>query len=295
MEKKWGIQFILECFNEYLRERIHDISDNKKKSIYKIINNQSEEIEIELIKNLNSLTLVSCFSQQGDLLSQWRGYGDDGKGISIGFNYNKLENLLKHKRYANFLDNTKPILRLSEIYYDQENLKDNIKSDIILPLLKAIRENYNLEKHNLKKLKFEDYLENEICHLLDYLMDLFQYSELPLLFLKNPAFEEEKECRIIYNTRLKPNITLSEFIKYSDVDKAKNPVLKLSPIKHYVRNNNLVTYADLNFSNCINKELIKEIVIGSKSKVTEEELQHFLWANKFNYDINIEKSKASYR
>lgn len=28
---------------------------------------------------------VICFSQIGDLLSQWRGYADDGQGISIGF------------------------------------------------------------------------------------------------------------------------------------------------------------------------------------------------------------------
>lgn len=31
---------------------------------------------------------VMCFSgeESGDLLSQWRGYGDNGKGIAIGFN-----------------------------------------------------------------------------------------------------------------------------------------------------------------------------------------------------------------
>lgn len=28
---------------------------------------------------------VTCFSSSGDMLSQWRGYGNDGEGISIGF------------------------------------------------------------------------------------------------------------------------------------------------------------------------------------------------------------------
>lgn len=28
---------------------------------------------------------VACFSEHGDLLSQWRAYGQDGEGISIGF------------------------------------------------------------------------------------------------------------------------------------------------------------------------------------------------------------------
>lgn len=34
---------------------------------------------------------VCSFSEQGDLLSQWRAYGADGRGISIGFNSNLLE------------------------------------------------------------------------------------------------------------------------------------------------------------------------------------------------------------
>ena len=29
---------------------------------------------------------ITCFSRNGDLLSQWRAYGDDGRGVSIGFN-----------------------------------------------------------------------------------------------------------------------------------------------------------------------------------------------------------------
>ena len=29
---------------------------------------------------------VTCFSKNGDLLSQWRAYANNGKGISIGFN-----------------------------------------------------------------------------------------------------------------------------------------------------------------------------------------------------------------
>jgi hypothetical protein len=31
------------------------------------------------------MTFVACFSEAGDLLSQWRGYANDAQGISIGF------------------------------------------------------------------------------------------------------------------------------------------------------------------------------------------------------------------
>jgi hypothetical protein len=33
---------------------------------------------------------VTCFTQNGNLLSQWRSYGDPGKGLSIGFDPEKL-------------------------------------------------------------------------------------------------------------------------------------------------------------------------------------------------------------
>ena len=33
-----------------------------------------------------------CLSKKGDLLSQWRGYADDGKGVSIGFNKTYINN-----------------------------------------------------------------------------------------------------------------------------------------------------------------------------------------------------------
>ena len=34
---------------------------------------------------------VACFSEAGDLLSQWRGYCPDGIGFSIGFDYEELK------------------------------------------------------------------------------------------------------------------------------------------------------------------------------------------------------------
>lgn len=43
------------------------------------------------LESLNSLHFyVTCFSEQGDLLSQWRAYAQDGEGISIGFNREHL-------------------------------------------------------------------------------------------------------------------------------------------------------------------------------------------------------------
>ena len=35
-------------------------------------------------------SLIFCLSEEKDQLSQWRGYANDGTGVSIGFNVNKL-------------------------------------------------------------------------------------------------------------------------------------------------------------------------------------------------------------
>jgi len=43
--------------------------------------------------NNENFVFISCFSEESDLLSQWRGYSDDGKGFSIGFNKSILEQL----------------------------------------------------------------------------------------------------------------------------------------------------------------------------------------------------------
>lgn len=49
-----------------------------------------EEISKELNNKSESYHFVTCFSIEGDSLSQWRAYANDGKGIAIGFNLKKL-------------------------------------------------------------------------------------------------------------------------------------------------------------------------------------------------------------
>lgn len=46
---------------------------------------------------------VTCFSLDGDLLSQWRAYADDGKGIAIGFDPKKLSEAFEIKAEGLFI------------------------------------------------------------------------------------------------------------------------------------------------------------------------------------------------
>lgn len=89
-------------------------------------------------------------------------------------------------------------------------------------------------------------------------------TEQVITFLKNPAFEEEKEVRIVYYTGIYDDIEtreLAEILKRK-IEIGKNKKLILQSIQHQVKGNKLVAYADLNFEKCIASGIINEIVIG---------------------------------
>ncbi len=111
-----------------------------------------------------------CFSRESDLLSQWRGYANDGKGVCIGFNldYFKKSKLLDENRdfeiykvkYANMLD--------SELNFLYE-----YSSDLLLSELEVKKD------------------PQIIYELVKKIYDLG-------VFYKNPAFKEEKEIRFVH-------------------------------------------------------------------------------------------------
>src|SRR6202035_5793546 len=70
LEGKW----IREVFSQYCVEKKVSTRD-----------------QLTLLQHFDGLMSLSggagfCMSEEGDLLSQWRAYADDGIGISIGFN-----------------------------------------------------------------------------------------------------------------------------------------------------------------------------------------------------------------
>lgn len=60
-----------------------------------------------------------CLSEQGDLLSQWRGYADDGRGVCIGFNKPYLEKLGSSLR-----ETGKRNFSLKKLIYDKDGQKE---------------------------------------------------------------------------------------------------------------------------------------------------------------------------
>ena len=69
----------------------YNIDNDKIRFIEEQIKNVTNSVYISNSRTM--LSLACCFSETGDLLSQWRGYANDGNGISIGFNKKILSSL----------------------------------------------------------------------------------------------------------------------------------------------------------------------------------------------------------
>lgn len=111
------ILFFPDVLDEILRVYTDDPFDfkfdgqNGKVALSKLIESTSYMIYTE-IENGGFTNFVVCFSEKPDLLSQWRGYANNGQGICIGFSKELLMNKCAQD---------KSIFRLEKVIYITEN------------------------------------------------------------------------------------------------------------------------------------------------------------------------------
>jgi hypothetical protein len=120
---------------------------------------------------------VTCFCEDGDLLSQWRSYGADGGGYSVGFESGALEILAQTQDTTFFL----PVI------YDrslQESWIENIIDSLLATLVA-------FEAANTIRPEDQDILINMCATRMTIVLLVSQ------LGFKDPAFAEEKEWRIV--------------------------------------------------------------------------------------------------
>lgn len=106
---KSGFQIINEILKSY--------SD-----VYEII---STEMSPNNINNTFKV-LISCFSRDGDILSQWRAYANDGHGFSIGFD---MEMVKQHHLFNRYLEKMEPIsgkINFTSVNYDRSEFEREV-------------------------------------------------------------------------------------------------------------------------------------------------------------------------
>ena len=221
-----------------------------------------------------------CFSSEKDLLSQWRGYADDGKGIAIGISTDFFEKIPddSYKYYDT--------LGFSKITYGFDSTQ--IKNDILSILER-------------KCLASQAEFETEIFRLFYWLI-------CRSVFYKNPAFLEENEWRLVYypfgrirslSTRtMKGGVIPNNFFdrmseNFSTI--TLNDKFEVNPMSFIKKGDSITSYIDLSFEKN-KKYLIREIVFGPKSNANDNELKLFLLSNGYPIEyIRFTNSCASYR
>jgi hypothetical protein len=164
-----------------LKDQIRDFQKELGNALmprYRFFQRLMEFIEGENFVPSGRLGYYVCsFSQEEDLLSQWRGYCPKGTGVSLGFKFSKLKECAQRSGFL-----IKRCIYKENGQFDQLRKVINSTSDQISSIMTEERE---------KKL------------LLDFIL---KFMKLAPIF-KHPKFEAEREWRIIAG--LKSEVTKS--------------------------------------------------------------------------------------
>lgn len=283
MEKKWGIQFLYEALCSELQHNGIDMDLTEDYWYSDEAHTHLAQLENDIRLFLDHQTLIACLSTEKDMLSQWRAYANDGVGIAIGFDFDLLMNLL----------NKESPLLIGAVIYDKEAQEKAIREKLFNPAFSYMKAMFERDVVRCSD-NYNEYFIEEFdcfCEIMD--VDV----EKVFSFLKNPAFEEEKEVRIVYNTGIYKDMEAEEFISSAsnEISVGKGKKLILKPMQYIVKGDKLVAYTDLYFGNCIKHGIIKEIIIGPKASVSINDISNFLLINGFSSDVQISESRSSYR
>lgn len=161
LEASSGPQKLLTQFREWLRERL----------------------------NYGPMLFVGCFTENGNLLSQWRGYCPHGRGVSIGF---RINNIIEATIRSAFM--------IGKCVYDKET-KIIIANEIIDTVI----------SYSEKCGESSDYHQSQSYHGAFYKIepDLLRIAAL----IKDQSFHEEAEWRVVsqvLDNYVEPNINFRD-------------------------------------------------------------------------------------
>jgi hypothetical protein len=164
-----------------------------------------KELMEDVSKNIQRFNLfVFSFSENGDLLSQWRGYCSSG-GYSIGFDYEVLEKFL-------ITGDDLPIeVELGKCIYEPSEHKQ-ILTEILNKSVPELKRYIEIEQNPPIALggKIPKFPSEYKDALADFLLSLLKIAP----FIKNESFKEEQEWRLIATIADKYDVQFREGSKW---------------------------------------------------------------------------------
>ncbi len=200
---------------------INFMNDNSEgKVVFDIIYNSIEDQNIQyklghlfnLCINMNRIFATS-FTKNGDQLSQWRGYCPSEGGYSIGFNFEKIEELEiekppssrhKFKVFKSVQDLLKnspgQVLFDACIYSHEKTFEEQVQ--ILAEFIKeAVKDVSNEQFESMKTCNYDSLSilgllgdQQKTNNILDF---IFRISKIVALY-KDSSFYEENEYRLMY-------------------------------------------------------------------------------------------------
>ena len=221
--------------------------------------------EFDTITSLYGAAGISL-SEEGDLLSQWRAYSENGGGVSIGFDSAAFTG-----------DAALALPIIGRIEYDLATQKR-----IIAPNMDQI---CNLFKSGSDVSKYDDVEMPDGIKVQvnkDLTLNMSMVTLLPLLYaFKNPAFREEKEWR---------GGKILGMLAAPDVEEADGWFLH--KMEYRALGDRIVPYRS--FPLDVETGVIREVILGPRNitpiRIAKECLSRYGWKN-----VSVRKSTASYR
>jgi hypothetical protein len=171
LNDKKELQHSLDITHSILDD-FHKLDDNPQK-IKGLDYDFIEYLRINLVRKWSPEVYVASFTEEGDLLSQWRGYCPKG-GFSIGFHFDLLSQIaIKHDSF------------LLPCVYDFKIQKQILEELLVFyskKYVEAIKDNNQAKS---------DELGHSISN--EFIISLFALAPM----LKHESFKEEKEWRIV--------------------------------------------------------------------------------------------------
>lgn len=237
-----------------------------RRIIHNQLNEMANDDNLEIIDKLwtqlsisRNVPYICSFSKAGDLLTQWRAYANDARGVAIGFN---REAFIFKQGLPTMGTTSEMATGISEVVYDEVVQRKNIE-EVLQKFLESVS----------SRDVDESAVVTESAILKGY-----------SYVFKNPAFKEEEEVRIIHTPLVLENdegeITLSG---------------NISDLKYRVSGERMTSYFEIDFSDVLEcKNPINEVYIGPKLSVDDYDIKTFLSLNGFG-GIPFHRSTATYR
>lgn len=210
-----------------------------------------------------------CLSEHGDLLSQWRGYADNGRGVAIGFSSSYLEKL------GALASAEGSGISLGAVTYGDPDQD----SDLVKLLTEILQRAKILSKCNRGSLLFpapeEDKKDYEKAN------NSLIFATAPLMLMghkyKNPAFGEEREWRLtsVISPVENGGLSLEELCEFRSVG------------------DRLVPYRPVQLLDA-GQKAIDTVVLGPRNVSLGEHVSAMLRKHGFR-DVEIKRSSATYR